>query len=251
MTFNLVVNAFGGQQILPTTIEIAGCAPSRVTITRTAAWQDNEAQNGDKYKISNIHNKGSEDHELPDFEFSPSYCGFEKFSVVNAAGDTADFSAVVQIASALTTNVDNHQKKIRFPNDVLGKKEVTLTVHAIGGQTLSLAVTIEVKAETDSWAECANNVPEKQDAVCKVGGDKCCPTRDSTSAEPYDEKTAVHLCGRPFATSVPSFGVGSYGGYDFLCTEAQKPKPPVEPIGASWLTVSAFITTVMLLLSSF
>jgi len=38
LTFNLVVNAFGGQQILPTTIEIAGCAPSRVRITRTAAW---------------------------------------------------------------------------------------------------------------------------------------------------------------------------------------------------------------------
>lgn len=170
---------------------------------------------------------------------------------MNAPDDTADFSAQVQIASALTTTIPNHQKKIRFPNDMLGKKEVTLTVHAIGGQTLSLPVTIEVKAETDSWAQCADNVPAKQDAVCKVGGDKCCPTRDSTSTEPYDEKTAVHLCGRPFATSVPSFGVGSYGGYDFLCTDAQKPKPPVEPTGASWLTVSAFITTVMLLLSSF
>jgi len=126
LTFNLVVNAYGRQQIFPTTIEIAGCAPARVTITRPAAWQETA-------EISNIHNKGSEDRDVPDFSFSPSYCGFEKYSVVNAADATADFNALVQIASAVTTAVANHEKKIRFPNHVLGKKEVTLTVHAIGG----------------------------------------------------------------------------------------------------------------------
>lgn len=126
LTFNLVVNAYGRQQIFPTTIEIAGCAPARVTITRPAAWQETA-------EISNIHNKGSEDRDVPDFSFSPSYCGFEKYSVVNAADATADFNALVQIASAVTTAVANPEKKIRFPNHVLGKKEVTLTVHAIGG----------------------------------------------------------------------------------------------------------------------